>query len=376
MYDPDGDQEETLPDMHGELSSQGDGDGDGGGNGDEDAAGLSHASPAARREELEAMAAAAAPGGLAARPRHSAAGGGGGGVAPLDHPLQADERGGHRDAGGGGGGAAGEGGLAGFPGRPDAEDGAVGAAGSAFGGRGAADVGVDAVAAPAADGWGLAGRGESGGAGGGDPVDGDEGGGRGGGGRRRGRRYFGLLSRDEWISASSSRIEKLNSRAPRKNSWTEEAPINDMDDPYQTEDGIHLVFAVPRAPVDGAPFLVSDDLRVSGWRENEPWERVGFVRVPGICWSCCFRSGLGKLVFDGALWVCCCFWWQVLLAAGARVDDAAVLASLRVCVCCCVLSVQWAFVLAAMCIVSCCVLIGGYAGRSRICFRRDNAGSK
>ncbi|CAN0373035.1 unnamed protein product, partial [Ectocarpus sp. 8 AP-2014] len=72
-----------------------------------------------------------------------------------------------------------------------------------------------------------------------------------------GRRYFGLASRDEWISASSSRIEKLNSRAPWKNSWTEEAPVNDKEDPYLTEDGSHLVFAVPRAPVDGAPCLVA-----------------------------------------------------------------------------------------------------------------------
>lgn len=32
--------------------------------------------------------------------------------------------------------------------------------------------------------------------------------------------------------------------------------MNDSDDPYLTDDG-KLVFAVPRAPVDGAPNLVS-----------------------------------------------------------------------------------------------------------------------
>lgn len=32
--------------------------------------------------------------------------------------------------------------------------------------------------------------------------------------------------------------------------------MNDKDDPYLTDDG-QLVFAVPRAPVDGGPCLVS-----------------------------------------------------------------------------------------------------------------------
>ncbi|CAM9626333.1 unnamed protein product, partial [Laminaria digitata] len=73
----------------------------------------------------------------------------------------------------------------------------------------------------------------------------------------RAHRYFGLPSRDEWIFASDSRIEKLNSRAPWENSWTEEAPVNDKDDPYLAEDG-QLVFAVPRAPVDGGPCLVAN----------------------------------------------------------------------------------------------------------------------
>lgn len=35
-----------------------------------------------------------------------------------------------------------------------------------------------------------------------------------------------------------------------------QAPVNDKDDPYLAEDG-QLVFAVPRAPVDGGPCLVS-----------------------------------------------------------------------------------------------------------------------
>lgn len=169
------------------------------------AVGTLDASPAARWEEAEAMAAAAAPGGLA-------------GDAP-GREVWADPLG--------------------------AEGGGV------------AEAAVDGVAAPAAGGWGLAGG--RGGTGGSDNV----GGGAAEGGRR-GRRYFGLASRDEWISASSTRIEKLNSRAPWKNSWTEEAPVNDKDDPYLTEDRNHLVFAVPRAPVDGAPCLVSQEMRSQG----------------------------------------------------------------------------------------------------------------
>ena len=270
VYDPDGDQEETLPERYEELageagSNRNHGAGDDGG--EVGIAGLPYASPTARQEELEAMAAAAAPGGLAARPPRSASGGGGGGggVVPLDHPLLA--------AGDGdGAAAAGEGsGLVGFPGQPGVGGGVDGVNHNAVGGGGGREAGIDAVAAPAADGWGLAG-------GGGEPVgggadgNGDHRGGGGDGrgrgvGRRRGRRYFGLLSRDEWISASSSRIEKLNSRAPWRNSWTEEAPVNDRDDPYLTDDGNRLVFAVPRAPVDGAPCLVSDRCR-SGGREG------------------------------------------------------------------------------------------------------------
>ncbi|CAM9236271.1 unnamed protein product, partial [Ectocarpus fasciculatus] len=192
VYHPDGDKEEALlPETHEILAGE---TGQDPGN----AAGTLDASPAARREEAEAMAAAAAPGGL---------GGDAAGGRVLAEPLGAE-------------------------------------------GGGVAEAVVDGVAAPAAGGWGLAGG--RGGAGGSDNV------GEGAEGGRRGRRYFGLVSRDEWISASSTRIEKLNSRAPWKNSWTEEAPVNDKEDPYLTEDGSRLVFAVPRAPVDGAPCLVAN----------------------------------------------------------------------------------------------------------------------
>lgn len=222
VYDPDGDQEEPLPERHEAAAGEAR---HGGPAATASAARVLYSSPAARREEIEAMAAAAAPGGLAAHPRRAA------GIAPLD-PLRAAVGG---QGGAGGGGDAGEG-------RPD-------------------DAG--AIAAPAAGGWGLTGGRESGGVdgsdgGGGGHAAGRGGAGEGGGGVGMGQRYFGLMSRDEWISASSSRIEKLNSRAPWKNSWTEEVPVNDKDDPYLTEDGAHLVFAVPRAPVDGSPCLVSD----------------------------------------------------------------------------------------------------------------------
>lgn len=85
-------------------------------------------------------------------------------------------------------------------------------AGSNTVGSAAAVIGnVDGVAAPAAGGWSLSGGGDGGG---GDREDNDD-----------RYRYFGMSFRDEWISASSSRIEKLNSRAPWKNSWTEEVRI-------------------------------------------------------------------------------------------------------------------------------------------------------
>lgn len=246
VYDPDGDQEEPLPERHDASAGVA---GQRGAAATADAAGASlFASTVASRDEAEAMAAAAAPGGLAARPPRAP------GIAPLEPPRAAagGGEGGARGGGGGGGGEAGEGGggLAGFPGRPHMEGGVRDAADAAVG----VGPGVDAIAAPAAGGWGSTAGRESGGVGGGNGG----GGGGGGGGVGRGRRYFGLLSRDEWISASSSRIEKLNSRAPWKNSWTEEVPVNDKDDPYLTEDGAHLVFAVPRAPVDGSPCLVSN----------------------------------------------------------------------------------------------------------------------
>lgn len=175
VYDPDGDQEEMLPEAH---------EPDVGGN----LGPGSYASPAARREEIEAMAAAAGPGGLARR--------------PPDVPREQIMATAAGEGGGGGGGN----GAVGVPNRPDA------------------DGSVDGIAAPAAGGWVMTGRAGAQIAGGEEEPGGNGGGegGGGGGGGRRVRRYFGLSSRDEWISASSSRIEKLNSRAPWKNSWTEE----------------------------------------------------------------------------------------------------------------------------------------------------------
>ncbi len=252
VYDPDGDQEEDeeepLPEgVGGHQHRQGPGFAGQAGAAAGAAAWSSYpsSSAAARREELEAMAAAAAPGGLAARPRIVAAAAG--------------------EAGRGGAEGRGEAAGAGaaIVGVADAADGGGGGGGGA-----AAGVGDDAaIAAPAADGWGLAaaargsdsaGGSNDGGDGAGVPVDVVE------GGTGGARRFFGLFASDEWISASSSRIEKLNSRAPWKNSWTEEAPVNDRNDPYLTEGGNRLVFAVTRAPVDGAPALVRD-----GWRAFE-----------------------------------------------------------------------------------------------------------
>lgn len=234
-------------------------------------------SPAARQGEAEAMAAAASPGGLSAERQLRVAGivGAGGGAIPLEPGVP--------------GRVVGEDGgvLAGVPERVAASGGIVDAAGVAVG------VGGDdnLMAAPAAGGWPLTGRQESESLGGvhgrlgsvgsgGGPAEGIGGGGGGGGagaGGRGGRRYFGLFSRDEWISASSSRIEKLNSRAPWKNCWTEEAPVNDSNDPYLADDGTRLVFAVPRAPVDGAPCLVSGAYRLPLCSRHETRFRFLFV---------------------------------------------------------------------------------------------------
>lgn len=173
VYDPAGDQEEILGEGN-EPGGEGEEEEGGGG----DLIPGHCASPAARREDAEAMAAVAAPGGLAPRQHRD-------GVIPAG-PLAA-----------GNGDDAGE------------EEGlAAGVPGDGGGNTGE-------VAAPAAGGWGLAGRGEAR-----DDVSGGDG--EAGGEARRSCRYFGLVSWDEWISASSSRIEKLNSRAPWKNSWTEE----------------------------------------------------------------------------------------------------------------------------------------------------------
>lgn len=75
--------------------------------------------------------------------------------------------------------------------------------------------------APADGGWKsiAAGRGEE--------TGGEErGGGVGGGdddpGLVKYRRFYGLPFEDEWMSATSNRIEKLNSRASWKRSWTDE----------------------------------------------------------------------------------------------------------------------------------------------------------
>lgn len=139
--------------------------------------------------------------------------------------------------------AAAPGGLCGVPSCGPAPAPAVGSAAvaPAFGGRGCAEgsaeaesdvavlpQGLDtgdgdvsnrddpALAAPVAGGWLLGGKRVAVKSG-----DGDTGGAE-GGRVRGGRRFFGLPFRDEWISATSNRIEKLNSRAPWKHSWTEE----------------------------------------------------------------------------------------------------------------------------------------------------------
>lgn len=74
---------------------------------------------------------------------------------------------------------------------------------------------LNGVAAPAAGRWTFVSR--DSGVGGEDNVGVD-----GARGVRRVYRYFGLTSPDEWIPASSGRIEKVNSRAPLRNCWTEE----------------------------------------------------------------------------------------------------------------------------------------------------------
>lgn len=183
-----------------------------------------YASPAARRQEMESITAAAAPGGLARRPTSAppppsaSSPSAGSGSAPAEPSLIAETAGGDGSSGGdavGGGGGGGGRALVGLR-DPSA------ASANVFG--------VDGVAAlaPAADGWGL-----TGGVGGGQGHDQDAGGdgsregvgGQGESGGRRAHRYFGLPSRDEWIFASDSRIEKLNSRAPWENSWTEEVRL-------------------------------------------------------------------------------------------------------------------------------------------------------
>lgn len=74
---------------------------------------------------------------------------------------------------------------------------------------------LNGVAAPAAGRWTFVSR-DSG------VVGEDNVGVDGARGVRRVYRYFGLTSPDEWIPATSGRIEKVNSRAPLRNCWTEE----------------------------------------------------------------------------------------------------------------------------------------------------------
>ncbi|CAM9294212.1 unnamed protein product [Scytosiphon promiscuus] len=258
VYDEDGDKEEPMPERHdlaedgGRYSAHGLPSAGAGGV----AVGAGNKTPlnlsaAARREEAKARAAAASPGGLSTERQLCVAG-----IHGSAGRADASEQGVSTRADGEAGGS-----LGGVSEVVGASRGMVNAAGTGV---------HNAIAAPAAGGWGFTGRKEPGSVGSGrghvDGVDGvgssggdaDDGDGNGDTNSRRGRRYFGLFSRDEWISASSTRIEKLNSRAPWKNCWTEEAPVNDSSDPYLTDDGSRLVFAVPRAPVDGAPCLVDN----------------------------------------------------------------------------------------------------------------------
>lgn len=187
MYDPHGDKEEVIPDGYGAGES---------GNAGDPVHGSSNASsPAARREELDAMAAAAAPGGLARRPQSPR------GTAGIVGGETRDSN--ERDGGIINGGDA--------VGVSDADD-----TSASLHDRPIADGGFVNIAA---SGWGLAGETE-----GGEGVvnDGGDGGSSGDGASGRVRRYFGLAGRDEWIRASSTRIEKLNSHAPWKNSWAAE----------------------------------------------------------------------------------------------------------------------------------------------------------
>ncbi|CAM9251015.1 unnamed protein product, partial [Choristocarpus tenellus] len=60
------------------------------------------------------------------------------------------------------------------------------------------------------------------------------------------QRFFGWgAKRDEWLPSWSHRVQPLNSRASWRNSWTEEAPVDDSGDPELSVDG-EVVYAVVR----------------------------------------------------------------------------------------------------------------------------------
>lgn len=168
VYDPDGDLKDVIMEPHGPRD-------------DDSLVPGMYTSFAAQTQELDAMAAAAAPGGLARKQLAAME------VAAVENDFGDVDR--VLDV---------ELDLA-EPGRRDGN--------------------LNGVAAPAADRWSLVGRGHGRDSEGvrGDNVDVD-----GARGVRRMYRYFGLTSPDEWIPASSGRIEKVNSRAPLRNCWTEE----------------------------------------------------------------------------------------------------------------------------------------------------------
>lgn len=117
--------------------------------------------------------------------------------------------------------AATPGGLIGTPPAASASAAAAARTAPAFGGSATASGGADALSErPVNIDVGLPGVVDTT-AGGGEGVA-ERGGVESRGGIVRSRKFFGLPYQDEWISAASNRIEKLNSRAPWKYSWTEQ----------------------------------------------------------------------------------------------------------------------------------------------------------
>lgn len=183
VYDPEGDHKEEWPDDDEPGSVE--------------LMGASRVSPEFQEEEIKVMLAAALPGGLSGRVAQSShavapQGKGGGNVDEFSQQV---------DGGSDGGGGAVKAGDVGERGEIAEGDVYATAVGEGSGSRSrveAAPSGEEAI---------------------------DEGGGGGGGDGVRPARYtrfFGLPFEDEWISATSNRIEKLNSRASWRNSWTEE----------------------------------------------------------------------------------------------------------------------------------------------------------